>query len=200
MASTARATPARIRPVTGPPGWAATPAPLSPTKKAPEAATRWSGTGSDVATGLAVVVVAAAEACGPKVVTDSDDDVVDDGPGTEEPVSDEAETGEIDGADVAGAPDVFASVRCEPDEQPAPARATIRNRTRSFTTAHDRGPAQTPLSTSAISSPIWDGLRATRQPAFSRASILAAAVPFEPETMAPAWPIFFPGGAVTPAT
>ena len=31
------------------------------------------------------------------------------------------------------------------------------------------------------------------------ASILAWAVPLEPEMMAPAWPIFLPGGAVTPA-
>ena len=31
------------------------------------------------------------------------------------------------------------------------------------------------------------------------ASILAAAVPLPPETIAPAWPIFLPGGAVTPA-
>ena len=32
-----------------------------------------------------------------------------------------------------------------------------------------------------------------------RASILAWAVPCEPEMIAPAWPIFLPGGAVTPA-
>jgi hypothetical protein len=152
------------------------------------------------ATGPVVAVVDAAVARGPKVVTDSDDDVVDDGSGADEAVADEAETGAADDADVPGALDALASVRCEPDEQPVATRAAITNRTRSFTAVHHRGPDQTALSTSAISSPIWDGLRATRQPAFSRASILAAAVPFDPETMAPAWPIFFPGGAVTPAT
>ena len=30
--------------------------------------------------------------------------------------------------------------------------------------------------------------------------IFALAVAFEPEMIAPAWPIFLPGGAVTPAT
>jgi hypothetical protein len=37
-------------------------------------------------------------------------------------------------------------------------------------------------------------------PAADRASILAWAVPWEPEMMAPACPILRPGGAVTPAT
>src|SRR5262249_34601395 len=36
-------------------------------------------------------------------------------------------------------------------------------------------------------------------PAFSRALNLAWAVPAPPETMAPAWPMRLPGGAVTPA-
>ena len=35
--------------------------------------------------------------------------------------------------------------------------------------------------------------------ALEAASALAAAVPFEPDTIAPAWPIVFPGGAVKPA-
>src|SRR5690606_17516426 len=43
------------------------------------------------------------------------------------------------------------------------------------------------------------GLRPTLAPASRRASIFAWAVPLPPETMAPAWPIFLPGGAVTPA-
>ena len=111
--------------------------------------------------------------------------------------SDAAVTG---GADVDDDPEPLASDGCEPPEHAVPPRARISNRTRRFTVAHHRAPAQMPLSTSAMSSPIWDGLRPTRQPAFSSASILAAAVPFDPETMAPAWPIFFPGGAVTPAT
>src|SRR6185437_10227277 len=33
----------------------------------------------------------------------------------------------------------------------------------------------------------------------ARASAFAAAVPFEPDTIAPAWPIVLPGGAVKPA-
>ncbi len=56
-----------------------------------------------------------------------------------------------------------------------------------------------PRTTSAISSPAAVGFVATRTPAASSASIFACAVPFEPETIAPACPIFLPGGAVTPA-
>jgi hypothetical protein len=36
-------------------------------------------------------------------------------------------------------------------------------------------------------------------PAASSASFFASAVPDEPEMIAPAWPIVFPGGAVKPA-
>ncbi len=43
------------------------------------------------------------------------------------------------------------------------------------------------------------GVRPTRTPAASSASALAAAVPFDPDTIAPAWPMVFPGGAVNPA-
>lgn len=53
---------------------------------------------------------------------------------------------------------------------------------------------------SAMRSPASVGLRPTFTPASSSASIFAAAVPLPPDTMAPAWPIFLPGGAVTPAT
>ena len=136
----------------------------------------------------------------PKVVTDSVVDVVDEAP--EEAVDDASDTGVSTeaGADVAADPPASVSVPCDADEQAVAAKAVASNRMRSFTDAHHRAPPYIPLSTSAMSSPIWDGLRATRQPAFSRAAILAAAVPFEPDTMAPAWPIFFPGGAVTPAT
>ena len=52
---------------------------------------------------------------------------------------------------------------------------------------------------SAMSSPHSVGFRPTLAPASRSASIFAAAVPLPPETMAPAWPIFLPGGAVTPA-
>ena len=55
-------------------------------------------------------------------------------------------------------------------------------------------------TTSTMASPASVGLRATVTPAAASASILAWAVPLEPEMMAPAWPILRPGGAVTPAT
>ena len=55
-------------------------------------------------------------------------------------------------------------------------------------------------TTSTMASPASVGLRATVTPAPDSASILAWAVPLEPEMIAPAWPIFRPGGAVTPAT
>jgi hypothetical protein len=44
------------------------------------------------------------------------------------------------------------------------------------------------------------GVLPTRTPTFSRASFFAWAVPDEPETIAPAWPIVLPSGAVKPAT
>ena len=43
------------------------------------------------------------------------------------------------------------------------------------------------------------GVCPTRTPTALSASSLAAAVPAEPETIAPAWPIVLPGGAVKPA-
>src|SRR4051794_15606945 len=58
---------------------------------------------------------------------------------------------------------------------------------------------QRPLMTSTISSPASVGFSPTFTPAASRASIFAFAVPVLPDTMAPAWPIFLPAGAVTPA-
>ena len=44
------------------------------------------------------------------------------------------------------------------------------------------------------------GVRPTRTPTFSSASFFAWAVPEEPETIAPAWPMVLPSGAVNPAT
>src|SRR5690606_27170130 len=44
------------------------------------------------------------------------------------------------------------------------------------------------------------GVLPTRTPAASSASFFACAVPDEPDTMAPAWPIVLPSGAVNPAT
>lgn len=131
--------------------------------------------GEVVATGLAVVLVVtvAAAAADDVVVDGSVDDVLD----SPVPV---VSTGAVDVEDSA----LFRSE--DPEEHPAAITARTRKRTRRFTGAHHRAKPQTLLSTSAISSPISDGLRPTRQPAFSRASILAAAVPLEPETMAPA--------------
>src|SRR5262249_61139574 len=51
------------------------------------------------------------------------------------------------------------------------------------------------MSVSAIAA----GVSATAIPAACSASIFPAAVPFPPETIAPAWPIRRPGGAVFPA-
>ena len=53
---------------------------------------------------------------------------------------------------------------------------------------------------SLIRSAVSDGVLPTLTPAASRASFLAAAVPDEPDTIAPAWPIVLPSGAVNPAT
>ena len=58
------------------------------------------------------------------------------------------------------------------------------------------------LSDPAISAAICAtsvGVRPTRTPLASRASCLALAVPAVPDTMAPAWPMVLPGGAVKPA-
>jgi hypothetical protein len=42
------------------------------------------------------------------------------------------------------------------------------------------------------------GFRPTRTPFACNASAFAAAVPLEPDTIAPAWPMVFPGGAGSP--
>lgn len=47
--------------------------------------------------------------------------------------------------------------------------------------------------------PMSDGVLATAIPASFRAAILVSALPLDPETMAPAWPMRRPGGAVVPA-
>ena len=56
-----------------------------------------------------------------------------------------------------------------------------------------------PRTMATIFSPHSVGFCATCTPAADSASIFACAVPDEPEMMAPAWPIFRPAGAVTPA-
>ncbi len=57
-----------------------------------------------------------------------------------------------------------------------------------------------PRRISRASSAVADGVLPTFTPAASSASCLAAAVPDDPETMAPAWPMVLPSGAVKPAT
>src|SRR5437879_3776655 len=115
MASTPMATPLRIRPVTAPPGEAATAAPLSPGMNAPDATTWWLPTGWEVAPGLEHV----------------------DAPGAEL-----TDTAPVD-AVVDDESDTLACVRCdEPDEQAAPPRATMTSSARSFTAAHLRAPAR----------------------------------------------------------
>ncbi len=56
-----------------------------------------------------------------------------------------------------------------------------------------------PLRQREMAGPISAGERTVTTPAASKASNLASAVPLPREMMAPAWPMRFPGGAVTPA-
>ena len=76
--------------------------------------------------------------------------------------------------------------RAEPQNLP--------NRERFFGSA-----GQSSATMPAISSPASVGLSPTCTPAARRASIFPCAVPLPPDTIAPAWPIFLPAGAVTPA-
>ena len=59
-----------------------------------------------------------------------------------------------------------------------------------------RDQAMTSRSSRAVS----EGVLPTRTPTASSASCLACAVPDEPDTIAPAWPMVLPSGAVKPAT
>ena len=56
-----------------------------------------------------------------------------------------------------------------------------------------------PSSASATNSATSEGFVAARMPAAPSASLLASAVLSPPETIAPAWPIVLPSGAVKPA-
>src|SRR4029079_19058865 len=56
------------------------------------------------------------------------------------------------------------------------------------------------LSRARMRSAVSLGVLPTLTPAASRASFFACAVPDEPDTIAPAWPIVLPSGAVKPAT
>ena len=60
---------------------------------------------------------------------------------------------------------------------------------------HGRGPR----ASSAASSAVSVGVVPTLIPRASSACFFASAVPEEPEMLAPACPIVFPGGAVKPA-
>jgi len=128
-----------MRPVTAPPGEAATAAPLSPAMNAPDAATWWLGTGSEVATGLVVVDVAAVWV--DAVVAGADDALVADEPGAEDAGADVTDTAAAVGTVVDDEPDALACDRCdEPDEQAVPTRATVTSRARSFIALHDTAP------------------------------------------------------------
>ena len=59
---------------------------------------------------------------------------------------------------------------------------------------------QPAVMTSRIRRAVSDGVLPTLTPTASSASFFAAAVPDEPDTIAPAWPIVLPSGAVKPAT
>ena len=57
-----------------------------------------------------------------------------------------------------------------------------------------------PFRIARAKSAVAEGVLPTLTPAASSASCLAAAVPDEPDTIAPAWPMVLPSGAVKPAT
>src|SRR5918997_647122 len=67
-------------------------------------------------------------------------------------------------------------------------------------TANVGRPQDSDFMISRMSSAVSLGVLPTWTPAASRASFLASAVPVEPDTMAPAWPMVLPSGAVKPAT
>ena len=139
MASTPMATPLRIRPVTAPPGEAATAAPLSPGMNAPDATTWWLPTGWEVATGFEDVDVPGAWL--ETVVAGADDEGVTE-PDVDDAGAELTDTAPVD-AVVDDESDTLACVRCdEPDEQAAPPRATMTSSARSFTAAHLRAPAR----------------------------------------------------------
>ncbi len=70
---------------------------------------------------------------------------------------------------------------------------------RAWSRRAQRTALEVPPSTSTASSATCVGVRPTRTPLASSAFALAAAVPLAPDTIAPAWPICLPAGAVKPA-
>ncbi len=102
--------------------------------------------------------------------------------------------------------DATAAAR-QPDPAPHDANgpAAERQRTDGPAPTHGAGPSRCsgvdqPARISRASFAVSVGVLPTLTPAASRASFFAAAVPEDPETMAPAWPIVLPSGAVKPAT
>ena len=94
-------------------------------------------------------------------------------------------------ADDAGALSLAASRNANAGDRPA-AAAFVRRPAQAGATSE--------LMISRISCAVSLGVLPTLTPAASSASFFAAAVPEEPETMAPAWPMVLPSGAVNPAT
>ena len=84
-------------------------------------------------------------------------------------------------------------------------RAEYGERDRAEQVACERGrrsggdPGEGHARATWTSSATWLGVLATRTPPASSASAFAAAVPFDPVTIAPAWPMRLPGGASNPA-
>ena len=112
-------------------------------------------------------------------------------------------------------PDPRASARAHPARAPGASPTRTNSRAAPTRTPAGSGPTTSPrrrgvpCATAARGQParrdrarraVSDGVLPTLTPAASRASFLACAVPEEPETMAPAWPIVLPSGAVKPAT
>src|SRR5215472_12237578 len=85
-----------------------------------------------------------------------------------------------------------------PQRKPAGGNSPFRNP--SPTGPPDQRRAQRPGMASRTRFAVSLGVRPTRTPTFSSASFFACAVPEDPDTIAPAWPIVFPSGAVNPAT
>ena len=88
--------------------------------------------------------------------------------------------------------------RGEGDEQdPGHGAAPTRGARKSCDGVYDVRSSEPAISAAISATSV--GVRPTRTPLASSASALAFAVPAVPETIAPAWPIVLPGGAVKPA-
>ena len=97
-----------------------------------------------------------------------------------------------------GAPRVCEAHTASAFAPPTPRETAARSPAPQSAFAEQRAQVRA-AATSAASSATSVGVVPTRTPRSSSASFLACAVPAEPEMIAPAWPIVFPGGAVKPA-